>query len=145
MHLAVELFGPVCYFFLVNFLSPNNMVCVCVCVCVWSHFSRVQLFATLWTVAHQAPQSTGYSRQEYWSGLSCPSSGDLTNPGTEPMSVMSPALGRWVLYHSAMWEAPNNMVLSLINLSNPQRVSYFVLTFACNSSQALLFPRVHSH
>ena len=46
-------------------------VCVCVCVCarVLSRFSHVQLFATPWTVAHQAPQSLEFSRQEYWSGL----------------------------------------------------------------------------
>ena len=37
-----------------------------------SHFSRVWLFATPWTTAHQAPLSTGFSRQEYWSGLLCP-------------------------------------------------------------------------
>ena len=47
-------------------------------------FSRVQLFATLWTVAHQAPPSMGFSRQEYWSGLPFPSPGNLTNPGIEP-------------------------------------------------------------
>ena len=48
--------------------------------------SRVQLFATLWTVAHQAPLSMGFSRQEYWSGLPFPSPGDLPNPGIEPGS-----------------------------------------------------------
>ena len=48
--------------------------------------SRVQLFATLWTVAHQAPPSMGFSRQEYWSGLPFPSSGDLPDPGIEPRS-----------------------------------------------------------
>ena len=46
--------------------------------------SRVRLFATPWTVAHQAPPSMGFSRQEYWSGLPLPSPGDLPNPGTEP-------------------------------------------------------------
>ena len=46
--------------------------------------SCVQLFATLWTVAHQAPPSMGFSRQEYWSGLPFPSPGDLPNPGIEP-------------------------------------------------------------
>ena len=46
--------------------------------------SRVPLFATLWTVAYQAPQSMGFSRQEYWSGLPCPSPGDLPDPGIEP-------------------------------------------------------------
>ena len=53
--------------------------------CVW-------LFVTPWTVAHQAPLSMGFSRQEYWSGLSCPPPGDLPNPGIKPMFLMSPAL-----------------------------------------------------
>ena len=48
--------------------------------------SRVRLFATPWTVAYQAPPSTGFSRQEYWSGLPFPSPGDLPNPGIEPGS-----------------------------------------------------------
>ena len=48
--------------------------------------SHVQLFATPWTVAHQAPRSMGFSRQEYWSGLPFPSPGDLTDPGIEPGS-----------------------------------------------------------
>ena len=56
---------------------------VCPCARVLSHFSRVWLFETLWTVACQAPLSIGFSRQEYWSGLQCPSSGDLPNPGIE--------------------------------------------------------------
>ena len=43
-------------------------------------------FATPWTAAHQAPLSMGFSRQEYWSGLPCPSPGDLPNPGFEPES-----------------------------------------------------------
>ena len=47
--------------------------------------SRVQLFATPWTVAYQAPLSMGFSRQEYWSGLPFPSP-DLPNPGIEPGS-----------------------------------------------------------
>ena len=41
---------------------------------------------TPWTVAQQVPLSMGFSRQEYWSGLPCPSPGDLSNPGTEPGS-----------------------------------------------------------
>ena len=48
--------------------------------------SRVQLFATLWTVAHEAPLSMGFSRQEYWSELPFPSPGDLPNPGIKPES-----------------------------------------------------------
>ena len=46
--------------------------------------SRVQLFATPWTVAYQAPPSLGFSRQEYWSGLPFPSPGDLPKPGIKP-------------------------------------------------------------
>ena len=48
--------------------------------------SCVQLFATPWTVASQAPLSIGFSRQEYWSGLPFPSPGDLPKPGIEPRS-----------------------------------------------------------
>ena len=48
--------------------------------------SRVRFFATLWTVAHQAPPSMGFSRREYWSGLSFPSLEDLLDPGIEPRS-----------------------------------------------------------
>ena len=58
---------------------------------------------TPWTVAHQAPLSMEFSRQEYWSGLTCPPPGDLPDPGIEPTSLMSLALiGRWVL-SSAIW------------------------------------------
>ena len=49
-----------------------------------SHFSRVRLFATTWTVAYQAPPSMGFSRQEYWPGLPVPSPGDLPDPGIKP-------------------------------------------------------------
>ena len=48
--------------------------------------SRVRLFATPWTVAHQAPPSMGFSRREYWSELPFLSPGDLPHPGTEPGS-----------------------------------------------------------
>ena len=48
--------------------------------------SLVWLFVTPWTVAHQAPPSMGFTRQEYWSGLPFPSPGDLPNPGIEPRS-----------------------------------------------------------
>ena len=49
-------------------------------------FSHVRLFATPWTVTHQAPPSMGFSRQEFWSGLLFPSPGDLPDPGIEPRS-----------------------------------------------------------
>ena len=66
-------------------VSSHSSVCV-------SRFSRVQLWATLWTVAFQAPLSMGFSRQEHWSGLPRPPPGDLPDPGTEPASFTSPAL-----------------------------------------------------
>ena len=48
-----------------------------------SRSSHVQLFATLWPAACQAPSSMGFSNQEYWNGLPCPSPGDLPDPGIE--------------------------------------------------------------
>ena len=56
-------------------------------LCVLSY---VQLFVTLWAVAHQAPLSMGFSRQEYWSGLPFFSSGDLPNPGIKLISLAPP-------------------------------------------------------
>ena len=53
----------------------------------------------------QAPQSMGFSRQEYWSGLPCPPPGDLPHPGIEPTSLMSPALAGRFFTTSATWEA----------------------------------------
>ena len=49
--------------------------------------SHVQLFATLWTIAHQAPLSMQFSKHEYWSGLLFPPPGDLPDPEMEPISA----------------------------------------------------------
>ena len=67
--------------------------------------SRALLFVTLWTVAHQAPPSMGFSRQEYWCRLLCPSPGDLPNPGIKPMSLKSPALAGRFFTTSSTGEA----------------------------------------
>ena len=79
-------------------------------LCCAESLSHVQLFATPWTVAHQAPLSLEFSRQEYWSGLPCPAPGDLPNPGVEPRSLAcqwilsclshqgSPRILEWVSY-----------------------------------------------
>ena len=63
--------------------------------CVLSHFSCIQPFATLWTIAHQAPLSMGFSRREYWSGLLCPS------PGRRDQTCVTyvSCIRRQVLYH----------------------------------------------
>ena len=66
---------------------------------VLSHFSCIQLFVTPWTVARQAPLSMEFSRQEYWSGLPCPSPRDCPDPEIEPVSpalqVDSLPLSHW--------------------------------------------------
>ena len=66
-------------------------MCVCVCVCVFS-CSVMSDTVPLWTVAHQAPPSMGFFRQEHWSGLPFLPLGDLPDPGMEPTSPVSPAL-----------------------------------------------------
>ena len=71
MHACTEVSGP----------PP----CFRVQVCVLGRFSCVRLFATLWTIAHQAPLSMDFSRQEHWSGSLCPPPGDLPDLGTEPV------------------------------------------------------------
>jgi len=70
-----------------------------------SHFNHVQLFATPWTIALQAPLSMQFSRQEYWSGLPFPPPGDLPNPGIKPVSPTSPALAGEFFTTSSTWEA----------------------------------------
>ena len=68
-------------------MHEKSRVIVHACV-----LSRSQLFVTPWTVAHQAPLSMGFSRQEYWSRLPFPPPGDLLHPGIETASPVSPAL-----------------------------------------------------
>ena len=74
--------------------------------------SRVRLFAIPWAVAYQAPQSMGFSRQEYWSGLPFPSPGDLPNPGVEPGS---PALQADALPS----QPPGKPIWTKTNFSSP--------------------------
>ena len=73
-----------------------------------SCFSRVQLFATLWAVAHQAPLSIGLFRQGYWSGLPCPSPGDLLDPGIKPRPPASLGLAGRFFTMIATWEAQSH-------------------------------------
>ena len=75
--------------------------------------SRVQLFATPWTVVHQAPLSMGFSRQEYWSGLPFPSPEDLPNPGIE---TRSPGLQADSLLFEPPWKS-----------KSPERVQQYIL------------------
>ena len=75
-------------------------------MCVLSHFSCVQLFLALWTVANRSPLPMGFSQQEYWSGLPGEDPGNLPDPGVEPASLMSPALAGRFFTTSATWEPP---------------------------------------
>ena len=61
-------------------------------VCAYSEAWSCLTLATAWTVAHQAPLSMEFSRQEYWRGYPFPTPGDLPDPGIELTSLMSPAL-----------------------------------------------------
>ena len=70
-------------------LSPYFFQRFAVCA-QW--FSHVRLFATPWTVAHQAPLPMEFSRQEYWRGFPCPPPEDLPNPGIELVLLVSPAV-----------------------------------------------------
>ena len=67
--------------------------------------SPVQLFATLWTVAHQVPLSMGFPRQECWGGLPVPSPGYLPDPGIESVFLVSPTLSGEFFTTTATWEA----------------------------------------
>ena len=87
------------------------------CGAVLSHFSHVRLFVTLWTVAHQPRLSMKFSRQEYWSGLPCPPSEHLPNPGIELTSVPSPALTSEFFTTSATWEAHSSSTSIIFKLT----------------------------
>ena len=90
-------------------IHAHILYVLCICGAVLSRFSHVGLFVTLWTVAYQAPLSMGFSRQEYWSGLPCPSPGDLSYLGIEPASLISPTLADGFFTMRATWEAPYNV------------------------------------
>ena len=71
---------------------------------------RVRLLETPWTVAHQAPLSLRFPRQEYWSGLPLPSPGDLPNPGIQPRSLVSPVSAAGFFTTVCTWEVPNSFI-----------------------------------
>ena len=73
-------------------------------MCVLSHHRHVWPFATIWTVAHQAFLSMGFSRQKYWSELPCPLPRDLLDPGIKASSLSSLALAGRFFTTSAPWE-----------------------------------------
>ena len=77
------------YYFIITYKrkgSEKEYIYMYIPICVLSHFSCVQLFATLWTVARQASLSMGFSRQEYWNRLLCIPPGECPHPRIEPRS-----------------------------------------------------------
>ena len=110
-------------------------------------------FVTPQTVAHQAPLSMGFPRQEYWSGLPCPPPGDLPDPETEPVSPASPALAGGFITTEPPGKPKSSELLDLIKQSaNISRMSansrYGWLSQACaQKSETMpvrMFPPVMS-
>ena len=109
-------------------------------VCVYVLVARSCLsLVTVWTVAHQAPLSMGFSRQEYWSGLPIPTSGDLPHPGIEPSSLASPPLAGG--FFSIVPQGKPK--LGKIRLDQISRVRLFVTpwTVARQAPLSMGFPR----
>ena len=104
----------ICLTFLHVFLWLNSSFPF---VCMLGPFSHVCFFVTLKTVAHQAPLSMGFSKQEYCSGLPFPSARDLHDPGMEPTSLMFLALTGGFFKTSAPWKPSFPLVPKSILLS----------------------------
>ena len=98
--------------------------CMC-CVCAQS-LSHVQLFATPWTIAHPAPLSMEFSKQEYWSSLPFPTPRDLPDPEIEPASLGPPVLaGRFFT------TAPPKKPFLAVNLLSNELRKNVVIFFFC--------------
>ena len=129
-----------------SFFSPPNVdsfICHLIsslCVCA-NLLQPCPLFATPWTVAHQAPLSMGFSRQEYQSGLPFPSPGDLPDPGIEPGALMSPALQAGSLPAEPSW---NRLLDSRSSQFQLSWVVTFLPTIIARSSPRLFFMTCHA-
>ena len=91
---VVHLRCPTCFRYTAEWFSYTYIY-----ACVLNRFSCVRLFATLWTVARQAPLSMEFFRQEYWSGFPCPPPGESSQPRDPTHASYISCIGRWVLYH----------------------------------------------
>ena len=107
-------------------------------MCVYVQWvSQVRLFATPWTAARQAPLSMEFSRQEYWSGLPCPSPGDLSNPGTEPISLPYLALADGFFTIGIPMSKWGNLIPVICGYSSTSFLSAIVIKWALNSHRSL--------
>ena len=98
--------------------------------------SRIRLFATPWTIIHQAPLSMGFSRKEYWSGLLWPPPGGLPDPRMEPRSLMSLALAGGFSILASPWKplipSPGNLNFGY---NCPALLIFFQLGISCIPGQ----------
>ena len=115
--------------YIYNIFSYSNYLCVC----NLSHFSHVRLFAIQRTVAHQAPLSMEFSRQEWWSDLPCLPPRDFPNPGIKSASVTSPALAGWFFIPLAHLGSPA-MICRCFSLAKPYLTLCDSWTGACQVS-----------
>ena len=99
-------------------------------------FSYAWLFAAPWTVVHQAPLSMEFSRQEYWSGLSFPSPGDVPNPGIKPASP--------TLQVDSLPTEPPGKPSNIIQSYNLQQVCFLALRYNFHISISPIFFHVQS-
>ena len=90
--------------------------------CVISHFSRVQLFATPWTVACQAPLSMGILQARILGWLAMPSSSGSSRARDRTCICYISCIGRWVLDHYATWEARTSELLGRIHRGGGRQV-----------------------
>ena len=93
-----------------------------------SCFSRVQRFKALWTVSLQAPLSMEFSKQDYWSGLPCPTPGDLPDPEIKPTSLTFLTLASRLFSTSARWEDPY-MAPVYLNYFCEEPISKYILKY----------------
>ena len=98
-----------------------NFSILCLPACMLSHFSHVQLFETQGTVAHQAPLSMGFSRQEHCGGLPCPPPGDLPDPGYNSL-LLCLLHCRWILYTLSYLRSPFSFYFSSKTVPPPMSI-----------------------
>ena len=143
--------------FLTLYLVFTWLRVYCVLCCTVLKLSRVQLFATLWTVACQAPLSMRFSRQEYWSGLPCPPSEAVRDPEIKPMSLTFPALTGSFFTTSTTIHQTGSPLSSYDDFSKPPRVvpsclkqhpshcRGFVLRLTLSSLSLSILPNLLAH
>ena len=92
--------------------KPGFLPRACVCAQL---IQSCLILCSPWTVAHQAPLSMGFSRQEHWSGVPCPPPGDFPDPGIKHASLVSLALAGMLFTTTATWKAPFSPIRFIIS------------------------------